>query len=96
MATANKSKPTQTKTTQSKNSVFIYSTSSCPYCQMAKDYLKEHNITYNEYDVGKDKTKAEEMIEKSGQMGVPVIDINGEIIIGFDREKIKKALHITD
>ncbi len=61
---------------------------------MAKDFLKEHNINYAEIDVGADREKADEMIKKSGQMGVPVIEIDGEIIIGFDKKRISELLGI--
>lgn len=73
-------------------SVNIYSTQSCPYCVMVKDYLKKKNVQFADYDVGRDQAKAQEMIKKSGQMGVPVVDINGRIIIGFNRPEIDKAL----
>ena len=72
----------------------VYSTQTCPYCHMAKDFLKENKIKFEDIDVSENEEKANEMIEKSGQMGVPVIDIDGEIIIGFDKEKIKKLLKI--
>jgi len=62
---------------------------------MAKDFFKEHNINYTEIDVGVDREKAEEIIKKSGQMGVPVIEINGEIIIGFDKKRISELLSIS-
>lgn len=75
-------------------SVNIYSTQSCPYCVMVKDYLKKKNVVFTDYDVGRDQAKAQEMIKKSGQMGVPVVDINGKIIIGFNRPEIDKALKI--
>lgn len=72
--------------------VKIYSTPSCPYCIRTKQFLSENNILFENYDVSTDQEKAEEMIKKSGQMGVPVLDIDGQIIIGFDKERIKKAL----
>ena len=72
--------------------VKIYTTNHCPYCVMAKDYFKKNNIKYSEINVEDDQKAAEEMIEKSGQMGVPVIDIDGEIIIGFNRPAIERAL----
>jgi len=72
----------------------VYSTQTCPYCHIAKDFLKENKIKFEDIDVSENEEKANEMIEKSGQMGVPVIDIDGEIIIGFDKEKIKKLLKI--
>jgi len=70
--------------------VTIYSTPTCTYCSMAKDFLKQNNIKYDEAD----HKKAIEMIEKSGQQGVPVIDIDGSIIVGFDKAAMKKALHL--
>ncbi len=73
-------------------SVTVYSTSTCPFCVRVKQYLKENNIEFINHDVGADPAKAQEMISKSGQMGVPVLDIGGTIVIGFDKEKIKEAL----
>ncbi|MCM8830225.1 MAG: NrdH-redoxin, partial [Candidatus Omnitrophica bacterium] len=58
--------------------VIVYSTSTCPYCRMLKDFLKENNIEFMNYDVGLERDKLEEMVKKSGQMGDPVIDIDGE------------------
>jgi glutaredoxin-like YruB-family protein len=78
----------------SKPKVIVYSTPTCPYCHAAKEFLKENKIEYKDVDVSKDQTAAQEMIEKSGQMGVPVIDINGTIIVGYDKEAIKKALKL--
>jgi len=75
--------------------VTIYSTPTCHFCQMAKEYLKEKGITYNEYDVAHDLERRQEMIQKSGQMGVPVIFVGDELIIGFDREKLASSLGIT-
>lgn len=72
--------------------VKVYSTPTCPYCIRAKQFLKENNIAFEDMDVSGNRTAAEEMIQKSGQMGVPVLDIEGEIIVGFDKEKIKGAL----
>ena len=77
-----------------KKHVVVYSTTSCPWCHRVKDWLTEHGIKYEEIDVGADQKKAQDMIEKSGQMGVPVVDVNGQIIIGFDEEKLKGALGI--
>ena len=75
--------------------ITIYSTPTCPYCKMAKDYLASKNFTYTEVDVAADASKADEMIQKSGQMGVPVIDIDGTIIVGFDKPKMNAALGIA-
>ncbi len=72
--------------------VIVYSTNACPYCVMVKDWLKEKKVSFEEYNVGENREKAKEMIEKSGQMGVPVIDVNKEIIIGFDKPQLEKAL----
>ena len=74
--------------------VIVYSTPNCPYCTMLEEFLKANKIEFKEIDVSKDQDKAKEMVEKSGQMGVPVIDIDGKIIIGFDKEAIKKALSL--
>lgn len=73
-------------------SVKIYSTSTCPYCTMAKDFLTKNNIPFENIDVGADPEAGKEMIEKSGQMGVPVLDIDGQIIVGFEKEAVAKAL----
>lgn len=72
--------------------VTIYTTTVCPYCRMAKDYFKKNSVSFTEINVEKDPKAAEEMIEKSGQMGVPVIEINGKIIVGFDKGAIERAL----
>ncbi len=72
--------------------VVVYSTSTCPYCTMAKNYLKEIGVEFLEKNVSNDRAAAVEMVEKSGQMGVPVLDVNGGIIVGFDRDAIDKAL----
>jgi glutaredoxin 3 len=74
--------------------VKVYSTNSCPYCVMAKDFLKDNKVKFVEVNLENDQNAVQEMIEKSGQTGVPVLDINGTIIIGFDVEKIKKALKL--
>ncbi len=70
----------------------VYSTPACPWCGVLKDFLKEKKVDFEEIDVSKDQEKAKEMVEKSGQMGVPQIEINGKIIVGFDKEGIEKEL----
>lgn len=70
----------------------VYSTPICPHCVMLKDFLKERGIEFEDIDVSRDQEKAREMVEKSGQMGVPVVEINGKIIVGFDREALEKEL----
>ncbi len=77
-----------------KHRIVVYSTTTCPWCEKLKEFLKENKIEFKTINVGEDKEAAKEMIEKSGQMGVPVIDIDGKIIVGFDVEKIKKALNL--
>jgi len=77
-----------------KPKVTVYSTPSCPYCHMAKDFLKQNKIAFEDIDVSKDRKKAQEMIEKSGQMGVPVIEVGDRIILGFNKEELKKALKL--
>lgn len=72
----------------------IYSTPTCVYCKTLKGYLKKNNFEFKEIDVSKDEKQLQKMIKDSGQMGVPVVDINGEIIIGFDKEKIDQLLKI--
>lgn len=74
--------------------VKIYSTPTCPFCIRTKQFLKDNNIAFEDMDVSTDQAAAKEMIEKSGQMGVPVLDIDGEIIVGFDKERIQQALGI--
>jgi len=75
--------------------VTIYTTPTCVYCKMTKDFFKENNITYEEKDVSVDAAARDEMVAKSNQMGVPVIDIDGELTIGFDKERILKLLNIN-
>lgn len=72
--------------------VEIYSTPTCTYCQAAKEYFAEHGVEYVEHDVAADEAQRAIMLEKSGQMGVPVIDVNGTVIVGFDEPKIAEAL----
>lgn len=74
--------------------VKVYTTSVCPYCNLAKDFLKENKIKFEEINVQLNRNAAAEMIKKSGQMAVPVIDIDGKIIVGFNKEEIKKALKL--
>lgn len=73
-------------------SVKVYSTKTCPWCVKVKDLLKEKGVKFDDIDVGADQKAANEMVEKSGQMGVPVVDINGTVIVGFDKDAIEKAL----
>lgn len=75
--------------------VEIYSTDTCHFCHMAKDFFNSHNIHFTDYNVGTDLAKRAEMFEKSGQMGVPVIVIDGEIIVGFDEPRIASLLGIS-
>ena len=72
--------------------VVVYSTPTCPYCKRAKDYLTQKGISYVDYDVAGDKEKAREMIQKSGQMGVPVIIVDDEIMVGFNQVKLDAQL----
>jgi len=76
--------------------VKIYTTPSCPYCQMAKMFFKKHQVEYEEIDVSSSEKGLEEMQAKSHQLGVPVIDIDGQIIVGFDRMAIAQILGIKD
>ena len=74
--------------------VTIYSTPTCVYCRMAKEFFKKHNISYTEHDVASDMARRQEMVQKTDQMGVPVIDIDGTIVIGFSEKKIAELLEI--
>ncbi|MFH1331933.1 MAG: glutaredoxin domain-containing protein [archaeon] len=74
--------------------VIVYSTPTCPYCLMAKEFLKQHKVKFEDIDISRDHKAAEEMVRKSGQYGVPVIEVDGKIIVGFDKEAIKKALKL--
>ncbi|MAG20349.1 NrdH-redoxin [archaeon] len=75
-----------------KKKILVYSTPTCPWCNKAKEFLKKNKVEFKEVDVSTDEKGAKDMMDKSGQMGVPVIDIDGEIIVGFDEKKIKVAL----
>lgn len=77
-----------------RKTVKVYSTPTCPYCHMAKDFLKQNKVEFQDLNVAEDRKAAAEMIDKSGQMGVPVIDVSGEIIVGFNREALKEALNL--
>lgn len=72
--------------------ITIYSTPTCPYCVMAKNYLEDKGISFMDVDVSTNQEAAKEMVEKSGQMGVPVIDVDGKIMVGFDAEKLDEMI----
>ncbi len=72
--------------------VTIYSTASCHYCQLAKEFFKQHNIAYTEHDVGTDAEKRKEMVELSGQLGVPVIHVGDTVLVGFREELLSDLL----
>ena len=72
--------------------VKIYSTPTCPWCKKTKEWMKENNVEFTDVDVASDQAAQKEMIDKSGQMGVPVVDIDGTIIVGYDVDKFKSAL----
>lgn len=74
--------------------VKVYSTPTCPFCIRAKQFLKDNNIFFEDVDVSANQEAIKEMVQRSGQMGVPVIDIEGQLIVGFDKAEIKKALGI--
>ena len=75
--------------------VKVYSTSTCSYCVMVKEFLKKNDIQFENIDVGINREAGKEMMDKSGQMGVPVLDIDGQIIVGFDKDAISKALNLS-
>jgi len=74
--------------------ITIYTTPSCVYCKIAKTFFTEHNVAFEEKDVTKDDAARDAMIQKSGQMGVPVIDVNGKVVVGFDEDALKNLLGI--
>ena len=76
--------------------VIVYSTTFCPYCVTLKEFLKKKNVEFEDIDVSQDKEAAKKMIDISGQTGVPVVDIDGQIVVGFDRGKIINLLGIED
>ena len=76
--------------------VTIYTTPTCHFCQMSKEFFKANNVAYTEYNVSADMEKRQEMIDKSGQMGVPVIFIGEEMIIGFDKKKFESELGLGE
>lgn len=75
--------------------ITVYTTPTCTYCKMTKEFLDEHGIEYKAIDVTQDEEARNAMIEKSGQMGVPVIDIDGEILVGFNKEKLSELLGVS-
>ena len=74
--------------------IIVYSTSTCPYCDKAKEFLKKNKVKFKDIDVNENKQAAMEMIQKSGQTGVPVIDVDGVIVKGFDQDKLKRLLNL--
>lgn len=75
--------------------ITIYSTPTCTYCKMAKEFLSEHNVPFEEINVAVDIAKRKEMIEKSGQMGVPVIDVDGDVMVGYDQATLASKVGIA-
>ena len=73
-------------------SVTVYSTATCPYCKLVKEFLTEQDVEFKNVDVGEDPEAANEMVKKSGQMGVPVVEVNGEIIVGWNKAELEDAL----
>ncbi len=74
--------------------VIMYTTPTCTYCNMAKAFFKDHNVQYEAFDVAADAAKRKEMMDKSGQLGVPVILVDDEVIVGFDKERLSELLAI--
>jgi glutaredoxin 3 len=74
--------------------VTIYSTPTCHFCQMSKEFFKEHGVAYTEYNVANNLERRQEMIQKSGQMGVPVIFVGEELVVGFDKDKLTELLGV--
>lgn len=74
--------------------ITLYSTPSCPYCKLVKEYLKEQNIAFTEMDVSQDNDAIQKMVKLSGQMGVPVVDINGQIIVGWNKNALEEVIKV--
>ncbi len=72
--------------------ITVYSTPTCVYCKMAKDYFTNKGLAYTEHNVAEDDAKRDEMVTKSGQLGVPVLDIDGTILVGFNKNEVERAL----
>jgi glutaredoxin-like YruB-family protein len=80
---------------KSQKNIRIFTTPTCIYCNNLKKFLRERSIGFEEIDVLKNREALEEMVQRSGQMGVPVVDIDGEIVVGFDKQKISELLNIS-
>ncbi|NKQ36605.1 MAG: NrdH-redoxin [Chloroflexi bacterium] len=94
MTTKTKTKP-DTRKKKKQPRVIIFTTPTCSYCNMAKQYFRRNKIRFKDVDVSRDQAAARDLVRRSGQMGVPVIDINGKIIVGFDKPKINNLLGIS-
>jgi glutaredoxin-like YruB-family protein len=79
-----------------RNRVIVFSTPTCSYCNMAKQYFRRNKIRFKDVDVSRDEAAARDLVRRTGQMGVPVIDINGKLIVGFDKPQINRLLDIKD
>jgi glutaredoxin 3 len=75
--------------------VTIYSTPTCHFCHAAKEFFDANRVAFTDYNVASDLTKRQEMIQKSGQMGVPVIDVGGELVVGFDEDRLRELLGVA-
>ena len=84
------------KIRRKKRRVIVYSTPTCSYCNMAKQYFDRHKVSYRDVDVSQDQAAAQELVRRTGQMGVPVIDVNGKLVVGFNKPKINKLLNIIE
>jgi glutaredoxin-like YruB-family protein len=93
MAAAEKTRKEQKK---KKNRVIVFSTPTCSYCNMAKQYFRRNKIRFKDVDVSRDQAAARDLVRRTGQMGVPVIDINGKLIVGFDKPQINRLLDIKN
>ena len=82
--------------TKKQPNVIVFSTPTCGYCNMAKRYFRQHNIHFRDVDVSRDAAAARDLVRRSGQMGVPVIEIGGKLVIGFDKPKINQLLGIKE
>jgi glutaredoxin-like YruB-family protein len=93
---ADAAEKTKKEKKRKKNRVIVFSTPTCSYCNMAKQYFRRNKIRFKDVDVSRDEAAARDLVRRTGQMGVPVIDINGKLIVGFDKPQINRLLDIKE
>jgi glutaredoxin-like YruB-family protein len=87
--------PTRSRPTERAHRVLVFTTPSCPWCVRAKQYLRQQNVKFREVDVSRDAAAARDLVRRTGQMGVPVVEIDGRPIVGFDKQQIDHLLGLA-